>query len=295
MALSHLSLFYFSKNMNIKNGVQKRMKVNKLILIKCLSVTLVLGFTSCNTTNQKRTSTPISCQLNSGSGMTIAKENGMFIAHKTLAPIVIDGCSKDSIWTRVDWYAMNYLWMGENVDSMDYHGRFKLAWDREYLYVLVEIIDENLNPTLGNGIGNYWKGDYVEVFIDEDKSGGIHKFNHQAFAYHVSTEGHAIDKNTSQETVFFDDHIEVKRSQEGNRYIWEMAIQLFNNQFDENATDNVSEKITNQKSIGFSIAYGDNDGNNTRENFMGSKKNHGQNNDDGYINSDVFGSILFVD
>ena len=109
MALGHLSLFYFSKNMNIKNRVQKRMKVNKLILIKCLSITLVLGFTSCKTTNQKMTPTPISCHLNSGSGTTIVKEDGTFIAHKAMSPLVIDGCNKDSIWTRVDWYAMNYV------------------------------------------------------------------------------------------------------------------------------------------------------------------------------------------
>ena len=179
--------------------------------------------------------------------------------------------------------------------SVDYHGKFKLAWDSQYLYVLVEVIDEYLNPTLGNGIENYWKGDYVEVFIDEDKSGGLHQFNHQAFAYHVSTEGHAIDKSESKETIFFDDHIRIERLQEGNRHLWEMAIKLFDNQFDENSTDNIPVKIVNQKSIGFSIAYGDNDGNNSRENFMGSKKTHGINNDEGYINADVFGSILFIE
>jgi hypothetical protein len=190
---------------------------------------------------------------------------------------------------------MNYAWMGEPVDSLDYHGQFKLAWDNQYLYILVEVVDEHLNPTLADGKDNYWKGDYVEVFIDEDKSGGLHKFNHQAFAYHVSTEGHAIDKNTLEETVFFDNHITVQRSQNGNTHLWEMAVKLFDKEFDENSTDNIPVKISEQKIIGFSIAYGDNDGKSSRENFMGSKKTHGNNNDDGYINSDVFGSILFVE
>ena len=132
------------------------------------------------------------------------------------------------------------------------------------------------------------------MFIDEDKSGGIHQFNHQAFAYHISTEGHAIDKSISMETILFDDHVEVKRSEHGNIHLWEMAIKLFSNQFNER-TNNIPVKITEHKSIGFSIAYGDNDGNNLRENFMGSKKTHGNNNDDGYINSDVFGSLLFAE
>jgi len=63
---------------------------------------------------------------------------------------------------------MNYLWMSNRVDSIDYHERFKLSWDSRYLYVLVEVIDDKLNPTLENGLDDYWKDDYVEVFIDED-------------------------------------------------------------------------------------------------------------------------------
>lgn len=274
------------------------MKVKELKLIYFLALICILLLMSCKnvkTVNQNPSIESVHCQIGSESTLTQAIEEGLFKAHKTSLPIQIDGCSKDAIWSNVDWYGMNYLWMGSDVDSMDYHGRFKLAWDTEYLYVLVEVIDDKLNPTLGNGLENYWKGDYVEVFIDEDKSGGNHQFNHQAFAYHVSTEGHAIDKNTLQETVFFDDHVEVRRSQEGHRYLWEMAIKLFDNQFDENTTNNIPVKISAQKSIGFSIAYGDNDGQNSRENFMGSKKTHGNNNDEGYINSDVFGRLLFVE
>lgn len=84
------------------------------------------------------------------------------------------------------------------------------------------------------------------------------------------------------------------RSKQGNRHLWEMSVLLFDQNFDENATNNVAVKIMEGKKIGFSLAYGDNDGNKTRENFMGSKATHGINNDEGYINSDVFGSILFV-
>jgi hypothetical protein len=266
--------------------------------IKFLSVILILSFASCRNVkieNHKSSIVSNLCQKDLESVLTEATEGGFFKAHKSKSPIKIDGCSKDITWSSLNWYDMNYLWMGNRVDSIDYHGRFKLSWDSQYLYILAEVIDDKLNPTLRNGLENYWKGDYVEVFIDEDKSGGIHHFNHQAFAYHVSTEGHVIDKNMSKETVFFDDHIEVKRSQEGNRHLWEMAIKLFDNQFNENSTENIPVEIVNQKSIGFSIAYGDNDGNNSRDNFMGSKKTHGNNNDEGYINSDAFGSILFIE
>lgn len=56
---------------------------------------------------------------------------------------------------------------------------------------------------------------------------------------------------------------------------------------------------TSQKQLGCSLAYGnndgDNDGNNVRENFMGSRATHGVNNDEGYITADVFGSVLLVE
>jgi hypothetical protein len=243
--------------------------------------------------NQNTTS--VSCQGNSEIAKPKAIDNGKFKAIKTDSPVEIDGCNKDAIWSKTNWYAMNYLWMGDKVNPDDYNGKFKLAWDKNYLYILVEVVDDTLNPTLKDGLENYWKGDYVEVFIDEDQSGGNHQYNHQAFAYHVSTEGHAVDKSTTEKTVFFDNHIEVKRTQEGNKHLWEMAIQLFDNTFNENITTNSPVSISAEKRIGFSIAYGDNDGNNNRENFMGSKKTHGNNNDEGYINSDVFGSIQFTE
>ena len=259
-------------------------------------ISLILGLSACK---EKKTTQPeaeevvVSCQSDAESARVINIEEGNFKAFKTPVAIKIDGCDLDAIWADLDWYGMNYVWMGEKVDSTDYQGKFKLAWDKDYLYILVSVVDEHLQPTLADGKENYWKGDYVEVFIDEDQSGGNHQYNHQAFAYHVSTEGYAIDKSTSEETVFFDDHVRVERTQEGNHYLWEMAIKLYDQGFDETSSDNKPIKIISGKRIGFSMAYGDNDGNQSRENFVGSKKTHGINNDEGYVNADVFGSVVF--
>ncbi len=274
------------------------MKYIRDILIQLLLFIFLLNLSAClnkKSSKEKPAVSSVPCRSDSETTSVISKTAGDFIAYKAKSPVQIDGCSKDSIWSKLDWFDMNYVWMGDKVASEDYQGKFKLAWDSQFLYVLVEVTDDYLHPTLEDGLENYWKGDYVEVFIDEDKSGGNHQFNHQAFAYHVSTEGHAIDKSTTQETVFFDDHIVVERTQDGNSHLWELAIKLYDKQFDENALDNEPVRIVNQKQIGFSIAYGDNDGNSSRENFMGSKMTHGLNNDEGYVNSNVFGSILFVE
>ena len=224
---------------------------------------------------------------------TTSEPEGDFIAANTKTPLTIDGIADETAWTDKDWYSMNYKWMGSLPDSTDYYGRFKLAWDTEYLYILAEVADNILHPTLKDGIDNYWKGDYVEIFIDEDQSGGDHKYNHQAFAYHVSTEGHSIDKSTKEETIFFDEHIDVARTDLSGTYTWEMAVKLYDASYNEESSENKPVQLSLDKTIGFSIGYGDNDGNQNRENFMGSKLEHGINNDEGYTNSSVFGSITF--
>ena len=237
----------------------------------------------------------VECNPSSAGQEVTAVPAGDFVAKFTATPITVDGCIKDEAWANASWHSLNYPWMGSTPDAADYTGKFKLLWDANYLYVFVEVTDDVLNPTLANGMENYWKGDYVEVFLDEDQSGGEHRYNHQAFAYHVSTEGHAIDLNTQQEAVFFDDHVTVAREQDGNTYYWELAIAVYNDQFDENSTSNTPETLAAQKTLGFSLAYGDNDGSNTRENFMGSRESHGVNNDEGYVNADVFGSVLLTE
>ena len=274
------------------------MKHTRTELIKLLLIVIITGIAACKEKKEvkpKLAGATAPCQSDWGSAEVVDREAGDFTALKTTSTIYIDGCSTDADWAKRDWHSRNYVWMGEAVDAEDYQGKFKLAWDNDYLYILVSVMDEHLQPTLADGKDNYWKGDYVEVFIDEDQSGGNHHYNHQAFAYHVSTEGHAIDKSTAQETVFFDDHVQVQRSQEGNYHLWEMAIKLYDQGFDENSENNTPVTIIAGKRIGFSIAYGDNDGKQSRENFMGSKKTHGVNNDEGYVNSDVFGSVVFME
>ncbi len=266
------------------------MKVNYVLILFAFSI-----LTNCNQ-RSKAPDESIEVICNPSTDHFVQSiPSGAFTAHLASTHIVIDGCINDSTWANADWYGLNYAWMGVSPDTTDYSGRFKVLWDANFLYLFVEVVDDSLQATLTDGIENYWKGDYVEVFLDEDQSGGDHKFNHQAFAYHVSTEGHAIDKNTKEETEFFDDHVNVVRTREGNKHFWEIAIKIFDSQFDENNPNNTPVTLTSLKKIGFSLAYGDNDGNQSRENFMGSKQTHGVNNDEGYVNADVFGSILLVE
>jgi hypothetical protein len=235
------------------------------------------------------------CHAPDDDDVVVDAADGELVASRSAAPVVIDGCSTDAVWAGQDWYGLDHVWMGSAPEPADYQGRFKVAWTADRLLLLVEVVDDVLHPTLADGVENYWKGDYVEVFLDADRSGGDHRDNHQAFAYHVSTEGHAIDKDTSQETVFFDDHVDVVRTQEGSRYLWELAVTVYGDDFDEASDANTPVTLAADAVLGFSLAYGDNDGNQSRENFMGSRATHGVNNDEGYLNADVFGSVRLTE
>ena len=90
---------------------------------------------------------------------------------------------------------------GASVDSTDYSGKYKVVWSSvtNLIYFLVRITDDvfvdGYIPEVTSDIYNF---DVVEVFIDEDMSGGLHVFDgtgatglewgtkaENAFAYHI--------------------------------------------------------------------------------------------------------------
>ena len=99
---------------------------------------------------------------------------GDFVATRSTSPVAIDGGNRESLWSDMNWYSMNYRWLGEPADSTDYFGRFKVAWDRHRLYVLVDMVNDVLYPTMIDGVENYWKGDYIEKKLDENRPGADH-------------------------------------------------------------------------------------------------------------------------
>ena len=106
---------------------------------------------------------------------------------------VIDGRMDEAIWNKSAWHPIDQVWLGEPVDPSDFEGRFKLCWTVEALYILAEIKDDVLLDQYDDPLELWWDDDCVEVFIDEDNSGGEHQYNHNAFAYHVALDGNVVD------------------------------------------------------------------------------------------------------
>ncbi|WP_458629269.1 DUF6265 family protein [Winogradskyella sp. PC D3.3] len=208
--------------------------------------------------------------------------------------INIDGIANETIWKNSEWHQLDQLWLGEAYTADDFKGRYKLSWTKDALYLLAEIQDDILVDTHKDPLVAWWDDDCLEVFIDEDNSGGEHQFNHNAFAYHIALDGNVVDMSTKREGKLYNSHIESKRNVTGNTTLWEVKIKLFNDTYKDDM-DNLPTALQANKNIGFALAYCDNDSSLERENFIGSIPVEGEDKNRGWIDANIFGTLQLID
>ncbi len=206
----------------------------------------------------------------------------------------VDGDMNDPIWSQSKWYPMDQNWIGEFPDVKDFIGRYKMTWTPEALYILVEIKDDVLFDQYKDPLELWWDDDCVEIFIDADNSGGIHQFNNNAFAYHIALDGNVIDLDENEKPVLYNNHVTTKRSTKDDVSIWEFELIVFDDTYKEGKI-NDAIVLSKDQTLGFAIAYNDNDGSKERENFMGSVFVPGEDKNQGWINADIFGTIVLVE
>ncbi len=207
---------------------------------------------------------------------------------------VIDGIAKESIWKTATWHPLDQLWLGNAYTETDFEGRYKLTWTKDALYLLAEIKDNMLTDINTNPLTAWWDDDCLEVFIDEDNSGGNHQYNHNAFAYHIALDGNVVDLSTEKKGKLYNWHVNSKRKTNGNTTLWEVKISIFDDTYTDNGT-NYPVTLTAHKNIGFALAYCDNDTSKTRENFIGSIAVEGEDKNIGWIDANSFGTLFLVD
>lgn len=251
-----------------------------------------------------------SCLLLLISHLAIAGENSsnLIVAHKTQTSIYIDGKGEEASWDRAEWLPINHLILGAQPSSQDFSGQFKILWDENRLYLFVEIIDDVLFDQHADPLHLYWDDDCLEIFIDEDASGGNHQFNFNAFAYHIALDNQAVDigpsnKDGSPNFVLLNEHINSvwRRSKaKPNKMTWEVALSVYDDSFTltEKSEDNKQQpvKLSLGKLLGFMLAYCDNDGSKERESFIGSTDIEAINGSKnlGYITADVFQKLKLI-
>lgn len=221
-------------------------------------------------------------------------------ADYTPIPVVVDGVDNDSCWNHAQWHNIDKVWIPYNatVSENDFKGTYKVAWDSNYLYLLVKIVDDSLADYYNDPLSNWWNDDCVEIFLDEDRSKGYHECSYNAFAYHVSIFYDAIDMSTSCAGINLRNNIVVKMDTIApHTYLWEFAIKVYNKNFNPQNPELSRVKLQPGKHMGFAVAYCDYDGNpqHERENFIGSIFMPAAHNNDNYRTADYFGEMILTD
>ncbi|MEO6347933.1 MAG: sugar-binding protein, partial [Aquaticitalea sp.] len=219
------------------------------------------------------------------------KETQLIQVEKAKHAPSIDGIASESIWKESKSYPLDQLWLGKPFDSKDFQGNYKICWRPEALYLLVEITDDVIFEQYEDPLKLWWDDDCVEVFIDEDNSGGEHQFNYNAFAYHVALDGNVLDMSPEKTGKLYNQHVQSMHITAANTTIWELKISVYDDTYSD-AKNNKPVTLKSNKKIGFALAYCDNDGSVERENFIGSIKVEGEDKNRGWIDANIFGTLL---
>ncbi len=226
-----------------------------------------------------------------GAAATHLEDRSHYAAPRAQIAPVIDGVASDAAWDAAPWQDITHRWLGPEYSPADFSGRFKVVWTAERLYLLAEITDDILFDSHRDPLVQYWDDDCLEVFVDEDHSGGEHQFNHNAFAYHFSLDNQAIDIGTDEQARNYSHHVHSRWRQLGDKIIWEVSIDIYDDTYVDEG-DNQPVALFAGKVLGLMVAYCDNDGSELRENFIGSESVPSGPKDRGWIDAGLFGKVV---
>jgi len=237
----------------------------------------------------------------------------------------IDGVGDDECWETASWMPIDQMWIpwGDPLLPFDdFKGEFKVMWSDETdeLYFLVRTTDDVFVD------GYVWPGskypdyDILEVFIDEDYSGGLHVFDTEsslaanAFSYHIvidePEDGDQTDMlvvcdiaGTSwgdRTTPDYAGHFpEFVVSRDGRNLLWEFSMHVYNDSYDHSDPAASLVELSTGKIMGLSMAYCDNDNPDesplSRDNFIGSVSVSEEAYNDHWQNADGYGTLTLVE
>lgn len=235
---------------------------------------------------------------------------------------VIDGSASDACWNVAKWQAIDQTWIpwGEYIEPDDFTARYKTVWSSStnLMYFVVEITDDIISDAYKPGeTADIYNFDMIEVFIDQDKSGGEHVSDsntsnaENAFAYHifakvpeigiVSYDYYVTDIASTGWNTDFSNHLpDFAISYDGDVRTYEFSLIVYDDTYGER--DDESARVTLQKDMimGLSLAANDDDEPEinpimtTRDNMIGSVAVLEQNNNNHWMLADDFGTVMLL-
>ncbi|GBU27204.1 hypothetical protein R84B8_00730 [Treponema sp. R8-4-B8] len=235
-----------------------------------------------NTNNQGNTDSQDNTNNQDTEDENIILGQDDFIAYFVDTPPVIDGDGSDSAWVKAQWQDIKYAWMyqppkslptGAAVDSngaipktADFSGRFKVVWTADRLYILAEIIDDIIYTPATNPTQSPEKNDCLELFIDENASGGVRTSDggNNFFTYHMNFDGINVADWIGNRNELRNSHLRyvIDKNDAAHTYTWEIEMKVYDGSYPLDSTpDTTPLTLTVGKKMGFAVAYCDNDNN----------------------------------
>jgi len=260
-----------------------------------------------------------------------------YTAYFVETPPVIDGNGNDEAWANAQWQDIKYAWMyqaspyslptgatapspagGAIQKTADFSGRFKIVWTADRLYILAEIIDDQIKtPNINSAYTSPENNDCLELFISESAStstsarGTSSNSTAHFFAYHMSynetdvmdyigsVNNSSNDPNIRIQNGFIkrNHHLKYKinKNDTTHTYTWETEMKVYDSKYPVTTSpeNRTPITLTENKIMGFAAAYNDNDST-KRDHFIGSMYIAGSTDDtrnQAYRNASIYAKL----
>lgn len=268
--------------------------------------------------------------FNNAFAITLQQTDTLQVYETNITPM-INALIDDECWKNVKWNSIDNVWLKyeEKIDSTDFSGHYKIVWSSttNLLYFLVEITDDIFVDGWPDSSGSsYPSFDIIEVFIDQDKSGGKHtldgtgKFGEKwgtnaenAFSYHLNMDLPTTKEFTSDCVVndiagtswndswnpdYINHFPEIALREKDGKYYWEFSLKVYDDTYNHDTPEASLVNLAIGDVIGLTMAYCDNDDlleePKRRDNFIGSVWVPEEAQDSSWIDADLFGTIKLV-
>ena len=218
----------------------------------------------------------VRCIKNNKSNEDSVSHDSLAIPYTNNSP-VIDG-NIDDIWNMADSHKLENVLYEDYLSNDNLSGHWKAIWDENHLYVLVNIIDNQLIND-NYELVNAWNDDGIEVYIDaKNEDNSSYDYNDYQFSFPIGRDDF-IEHSRGIENM---GGVKVVKNKLDKGYVMEMKFSwmvLF--------TSTINKNELQGKNIGFDVHVNDDDNGEERDH----KRSWYTVTDNAFEDPSVFGTV----